>query len=174
MGIHRVNFGRRGQVPLAEGENRGRWPTVRCQNTQQEKRTSELLPPRSGIGPTLTFPIPGRRSGEPGKADLLSGQRNEVPRRDRLRAGARMLSSLVECDARRCSQALCPGGAGRPRCTPRFRRSIHSIAHSFTSRRRPSLRVFAQSKLSVPTMRRSGVPGSVVDPTMTLLVHIEN
>ncbi|MEY9102799.1 hypothetical protein ABIA24_005772 [Sinorhizobium fredii] len=28
----------------------GRWPTVRCQNTQQEKRTSELLPPRSGIG----------------------------------------------------------------------------------------------------------------------------
>ncbi|PDT44367.1 hypothetical protein CO661_29725 [Sinorhizobium fredii] len=29
----------------------GRWPTVRCQNTQQEKQTSELLPPRSGIGP---------------------------------------------------------------------------------------------------------------------------
>jgi len=30
---------------------RGRWPTVRCEDTQHEKRTLEFLPPRSGIGP---------------------------------------------------------------------------------------------------------------------------
>ena len=34
----------------------GRWPTVRCQDAQHEKRTSELLPPRTGIGHALKAP----------------------------------------------------------------------------------------------------------------------
>jgi hypothetical protein len=129
-------------------------------------------PAPSPFGPTLTFPIPGRRSGEPGKADVLSAQRNEVPRRDRLRA-APACSSLrwnaTPDDVRRPDVLVAQAGRA---ARPRSRRSIHSIAHSFTSRRRPSLRVFAQSKLSVPTMRRSGVPWLGRRPT--LLVHIEN